>query len=434
MIFKTTTKIATRLPLRTSKRFIRLNPGQLGAVKGWGTVLNIVAGAYFGGLAICCGLLYWLYQDANERQNIPFELSFKNQIESVKAINKDDVLRSPQYAEKHYRKILQDISNDPNECEGYDVNDPYDFPMIKSSILLNEKSNKFANFYIDMIIRYAKALMLRNKIDSSIKILQKIIDNDDIFFNIGNSEALSEACQLLARLDKPQQETYIKRSIEMLCRTHAPFLKIDENYLIQDNSKITNEFINSLNQLAFTLARSNDLNDALNIYLSNLNILTGVQQKLQAGELSKRNFPLFNIEKLNLTIQIAEIKAHISEIIWAKGYKKNAISWGEEVVDLIYYDYNASSKVAPLLIDTLQNLSKMYKSIKDPVNQSRCERMLQGIEVFPQDRQQWHDETLARFSKIIYSKGPLGIIEKAITERYGDTKAVPNLEDFDTLE
>ncbi|CAH2354802.1 hypothetical protein CLIB1423_19S00628 [[Candida] railenensis] len=435
------------------RSFINLTPSQRSNLGGFSKVFNMLAGAYLGGLVICGGSLYWIYSDANERENIPFDISYPNQIEAVKAINKDDVLQSPQYAAKHYRKILQSISEeepqDNLELDSYDANDKFDFPMIKSKVLLDEKSNKFANFYINIIIRYAKSLLSRNKPESATKILKKIIDNDEIFFNLGNAEQISSAAQLLGKISQSTevQVAYLMRTIEMLTRAH-PSLKIDNQFLIQENCKVTNEFLHTLNSMAFLYAKESTrsgisksdknevLSNSLNIYLSNLKVLTDIQERVSAeknGSL-KKYYPLFDISPLNLMVQIAEIKAHISEVIWAKGFKENAISWGEEVVDLLFNSYNETSRAAPILISTLNNLSTMYAKMNDKVNSERCLRMTQGIEVYELDRRNWHDETLARFSRIIYNRGPLGIIEKALTERYGSAKPIANLEEYDELD
>jgi hypothetical protein len=417
-----------------------LSTRQVGALKGYGTVLNIVAGAYVGGLAICCGSLYWMYHDANERQAVPFELSCANQVEAVKAINKDDVLRSPQYAEKHYRALLQSMSATEAPAD-----DRFDFTMIEPQKLLYNKLSAFANFYIDMIIRYARALMARNQIEPSRRVLKKIIDSDDIFFNLGNAELLARACRLLAETEHDSRGTvrYLRRAIDMLKRTH-PSIKIDDNYLLQPESRITNELLLCLNSLAFNYAKGwrqlgqpqgELLTQSLNIYLATFQKLKQIEdQTVATHTLTQRHFPLFDISPLNLTLQIAAVQAHISELIWTKGYRANAIGWSENVVELVFDHYNETSKAAPILIGALQNLVKMYGAVKDFTNRDRCQRMLKGLEVFEQDRQSWHDETLARFSKIIYNRGPLGIIEKALTERYGQNKPVPGLEEFDVLD
>ncbi|CAK7901391.1 hypothetical protein CAAN1_06S03928 [[Candida] anglica] len=432
-------------------RGLKLNAAQLGAAKGWGTVFNIFAGAYLGGVIVCCGSLYWLYQDANERQPIPFELRFKDQITAVEAINKDDVLRSPQYAVKHYKKLLTELylqnssGQESSEATDSDGSSSFVVPVIPAEVLLKEKSNGFANFYIDIVLRYSRALLSRGQSDASVTMLRKIIDDEEIFYRIGNAESLAQGCRILSRLetDPHVKVAYLMHALDMLTRTH-PTLRYDNHYMIQDNSRLTNEFISCLNGLAFAYAKASKsapkreqqdlLTDSLNIYLANLKMITSVEEKIASNELSERHFPLFTADPLTLKMSIAEIKAHISEIIWAKGYKQNAIGWGEEVVDVVFYEYNNTSRAAPILINTLRNLVNMYGSMKDTVNQERCQRMLTGLEIYEHDPQSWHDTTLARFSKIIYNKGPLGILEKAINERYGAPKPVPNLEEFEELD
>ena len=169
-----TSNINIQRPIRApliQYRSIKLSASQLSAVKGWGFVINIIAGAYIGGLLVCFGLLYLLYLDANDRQHIPFELSFKNQMTTVKAINKDDVLKSPRYAVKHYRRLLIELARaeDPNlEFDEYSEQNRFMVPIINSSVLVYEKSNDFANFYIDIVLRYAKALLAKGELDTSI--------------------------------------------------------------------------------------------------------------------------------------------------------------------------------------------------------------------------------------------------------------------------
>ena len=50
--------------------------------------LQILTGVYCGLLIVSFGLCYLLYSDANQRQNIPFELSLDDHINAVMAINK----------------------------------------------------------------------------------------------------------------------------------------------------------------------------------------------------------------------------------------------------------------------------------------------------------------------------------------------------------
>ena len=437
-----------------SRRHLRIPSQYLTAATQRGALINFLGACYFGGLAVCLGLLYWLYSDADSRQSIPFELKFTDQRIAVEAINKDDVCRSPQFAVKHYRRLLKNLASyeKPENLESLEnsssIEDPdafYDFPMIKSKVLLHEKSAAFANFYMDMVLRYAKALLSRGKDECSRRILRKIVNNDELFYRLGNAEKLAEDCRFLAQLheDPDTKVAYLIKSIDMLTQTF-PSIKLDSHWLLQKNSKVTNELVSSLNDLAFTFAQASKnhrtkdkkelLGDALNIYLANLQKLTDIQHEMATGTVSKTNFPLFDVSPSSLNVKIAEIKAHISEIVWAKGYKKNAIGWSEDVVDMIYYEHNSSDKIAPILLNTLNNLSIMYGQMKDKTNQERCERMKQGIAEYDSEMPLYYDTVLGNFSKIIYSRGPLGIIEKSLKERYGPTRFAPNLEEFDDLD
>lgn len=430
---------------RLQTRNLSLSGTQRGALRGWSTVINIVAGAYIGGLLVCGGSLYFLYFDANERQHIPFELLFKDQIVAVKAINKDDVLGSPRYAVKHYRRLLINMAKESGlDFDDEKLENRYEIPIIDAEQLIKHHSTDFANFYIDIVLRYSKALLAKGELGSSIHMLKAIIDNDTVFQHIGDAEKLSQCSRLLSKIcpDLEDKIKYLTRSIDMLESTFAS-VKLDDNYLVQDNSRVTDELIACLNNLAFVLAASSKnpklkrsvkddlLSKSLNIYLSNLKILTHMNETITSGELTQASYPLFNCDPNNMIMVLAEIKAHISEVMWAKGYKKNAISWGEEVIEDIYYNHSNSARASPILTNVLQNLITMYTKTKDKQNREKCEQLVVELVVFDNDPKSWYDSIINRFCKIIYNKGPLGIIEKGIAERFGRPQRLPEIEEFE---
>lgn len=447
-------------------RQFSLSPNVLGAVKSYGFIVNILAGAYIGGLLVCGGTLYLLYNDAKSRQPIPFEISWQDQITAAKAINKDDVLKSPRYAVKHYRRLLIDLAKhqDPTVEEPIDA---YDVPLIPSSVLMG-KSPSFANFYIDIVLRYARALLAKGQLDTSVNLLQKIINDDEIFYNVGDAERLSQCCRLLSKVSG-DKIGYLQRAIHMLT-SNFPSLRISDDYLLQSDSKLTDEALKCLNDLAFNLAKegekknstgkkgyfsafsgffrgnkekSDDLNElsglsgsdclslSLNIYLANLKSLTTIREKLDNGDPVQAQYPLFNCDETNLVMLMAEIKAHISEIMWAKGFKKNAVAWSEDVLEEIYFAHANSRRASPILINILSNLGKMYDNLHDLTSKKRCDQLMKQLDVFELDEQAWYDTFVARLSKIIYDKGPLGIIEKPLTERFGRVTRVKEIEEVE---
>lgn len=431
------------------RRQLTLSSGQRGALRGWGTIVNIIAGAYFGGLLVCGGSLYLIYSDANNRQHIPFELSFNDILDSVKAIDKDDVFKSPRYAVKHYRRVLINIAKESDSNLEFDESklseeDWYDIPIIDANVLVYEKSNDFANFYIDFVLRYAKALLAKGNLSSSIHILKSIVDNDEIFFKLGDAERLSQCCRLLTRVSSEPQDKvqYLLRSLDMLEMTFAS-IKMDDNYLLQDGSRITDELIICLNNLATVMAKQSSnrkyskhdredyLSKSLNIYLANLKILNEMNEKIKSGEKSQASYPLFNCDEENLAITLAEIKAHISEVMWAKGYKKNAILWGEEVIDDIYFQRNTYLKASPILINVFKNLIIMYDKSKNIRAKNRCQDLLLDVTVFEAENKSWYDGFINRVCKIVYNRGPLGVIEKPLLERFGAPRRLPELEEFE---
>lgn len=426
------------------RRTIKLTPPQLKAVKGWGTIFNIITGAYIGGLIICFGLLYFLYQDANDRQHIPFELSFRNQITAVKAINKDDVLKSPRYAVKHYRRLLIELAKeeDPNLSfdEGTEERN-YNVPLLDSSLLLYHKSKSFSNFYIDIVLRYAKALLAKGRLEDSMSILRRIIDDEELFYKLGDTEKLSQGSRLLSNAcsDPKEKVHYLERAISMIQKTLLS-IRIDQNFVIQDGSRITDELLACLDRLAFTFAKVGSenrkqkeeyLTKALNIYLSNLKTLVGIQRLAENGKHPDVTHPMFNCSQENLIVHIAESKAHISEIMWAKGYKKNAVAWSEDVLLECYNDAESSSKISAIVVNVLRNLSAMYGQLKDLRNKARCDKMLDGTAFVDYEETAWYDRTVNRFSKIIFNRGPLGVVEKSLLERIGRPKRIPEIEEFE---
>ena len=86
-------------------------------------------------LIVSFGLCYLLYSDANQRQNIPFELSLDDHINAVMAINKDDVCESPRHATKHYRRLLIDLAKQELATTTIDeskFDNRYDVPILST--------------------------------------------------------------------------------------------------------------------------------------------------------------------------------------------------------------------------------------------------------------------------------------------------------------
>lgn len=428
-------------------RLFSINPKYMGAVKGWGTIANIAAGAYIGGLLVCLGSLYFMYHDADVRQHIPFEIKFSDQITAVKGISKDDVLKSPRYAVKHYRRLLIDLAKQEEPDLEFkemlaDGLRNYAVPLLAAETLVYHKSAEFSNFYIDMVLRYAKSLLAKGRLDESIGILKYIIDDNEIFYKLGDAERMSQCCRLLSKVSPRPAErvAYLQRSIDMLSSTFLR-VKIDENYLLQEDSRVTDELILSLDGLASSYARQSKelkgkpkqqaLTAALNIYLANLKCVTHIKEVIESQELTQALFPLFNCDLDNLEIICAETKAHISEVMWAKGYKKNAVTWGEEVVDEIYFDNGNNARASPILLNVLDNLISMYTLLKDKNAVQRCEDLRQNLHVFDGEPMSWYDSVINRFTKIIYYKGPLGILEKALKERFGRPERIPDIEEYE---
>ncbi|RLV88619.1 hypothetical protein JA9_004023 [Meyerozyma sp. JA9] len=452
-MFRGISRLATSAscrPFRGSKvipkysRGLTLSPGQFTAVKRWGTIINIIAGAYIGGLIVCGGSLYFMYQDADARQNIPFELGFQNQVTAVKAINKDDVLKSPRYAVKHYRRLLIELAKKEDPSVQFDEEsqgpERYMVPIIDPHTLVYKKSHKFSNFYIDIVLRYARALFAKGELAPACDILSRIIDNDDIFYKLGDAERLSQCCRLLSKMcpDTTDKVSYLQRSVDML-RATFPGIQLGPQYTLEQGSLFTDETVNCLSRLAFTMARASTqakekdelLNQSLSIYLSLLRSLSEANNYLESGTRTQASYPLFNCDPLNLRMTMAEIKAQISEIMWAKGYKKNAVSWGEDAVESIFQDQGSTARAGPILVNTLSNLQKMYDRMGDIKQRNHCQKLKDQLVVYEGEEVSWYDSVIARFSKIIYRSGPLAIIEKSLSERFGSPKRVLELEEFE---
>lgn len=447
-MFRGLARLATRSPRNAAfsnrirpfqSRTLTLSPGQFTAVKRWGTIINIIAGAYIGGLIVCGGSLYFMYHDANDRQNIPFELSFQNQITAVKAINKDDVLKSPRYAVKHYRRLLIELAKQEDSLVVVDEeakgSERYEVPLIDLKTLMYKKGRKFSNFYIDIVLRYARALFAKGELGPAVDILLRIIDDDDLFYKLGDAERLSQCCRLLSKMcpDVSDKKAYLQRSINMLKETF-PGIHIAQDYTLEQNSLFTDETVNCLQRLAFTLAREQNepqLTQSLAVYLSLLRSLTQAQHALDTGSKTQASFPLFNCDLVNLRMTIAEIKAQISEVMWAKGYKKNAISWSEDAVQDIYEDQAGTARAGPILLNALGNLLKMYERIGDIKHRNHSLNLKEQLVLFEGEELTWYDSVIARFSKIIYHQGPLAIIEKSLGERFGLPKRVLEIEEFE---
>ncbi|KAM9901562.1 hypothetical protein OXX79_004481 [Metschnikowia pulcherrima] len=428
-------------------RTLTLSPRAAGALRGYGTIINIFAGAYLGGLVVCFSSLFFLYKDADSRQHIPFQVSFNDQITAVKAIGKDDVLKSPRHAVKHYRRLLLNMAKSAQPDLVFEETLPdgtrnYAVPILPAEVLISGKNAEFSNFYIDMLLRYSKALLAKGQLDVSLHILKSVVDNDKLFYNVGDAERMAQCCRMLSKVSPDPQErvSYLQRSIHMLQNTFSN-IRLDQDFLLQNQSSLTDELVLSLNALAFTYAsqassaprkqKNAYLTQALNIYLANLKAVSSISEKLATGEHSQSSYPLFSCEPENIQAIEAEMKAHISEILWAKGYQKKAVAWAEEVVQDTFYDKGHNARVAPILINTLDNLIVMYGKLKDKEARERCEAIKSEVSVFEYDDDSWYTSVIQRFTKVIYYKGPLGIIEKAMKERLGPAQPLPEIEQFE---
>lgn len=428
---------------KIQSRHFTVNRAALGRIAG---PVNILAGAYLGGVLVCGASLYFLYYDADQRQNIPFELPFKTQITAVKAIGKEEVLRSPRYAVKHYRRLLIDLAKQSNPDLQFDETLPsgarnYVVPLLSLKDLVYGKSNAFANFYIDIVLRYAKTLLAKSEEQVAVSLLKTIIEDGEIFYKLGDAERMSQCCRLLGKLSGPEDRIhYLQRSINMLSSTFQN-VGIDQEYLINEKSTVTDEVIACLNDLAASHAlralhgprKQKDLAlaQALNMYLANLKAVSAIHERLVSGQATQASYPLFDCDGLHLAILQAEIKSHVSEVLWARGYKQNAVAWSEEVLDDLYLEQGKSPEISPILIGTLDNLTTMYKRLKKPADLARCQNQRKEVVVFDDLDLSWYESMIRRFTKIIYYKGPLGVIEKALSERFGSPQRLPDIEEYE---
>ena len=413
------------------------------------TMFGVMSGLYIGVTLVSLGSFYFIYSDANSRQSIPWELGFKDTVEIVQGINRDDVLHKPRYAVKHYRKVLIDLAKaaDPQLDElkytGFEV------PIIDPETLVYKKSNTFANFYIDLILRYSKALLAKGELDASINTLQAVLKSDLIYYKLGDAERLSECSRLYATIqDHPQDSiNTLKRSINMLRKTFSS-IQLNDDYTLQKGSRITNELLHCLNDMAFRYAKmslNNSLskkekerymNEALAIYLSNLQALNLIRENTETGKTNQRNYPLFDIERENLILQICSLKAHISEIMWYKGLRSNAVSWSEEVLKEIFYDNASSPRVSPILENVIDNMIAMYTKLNQPDEVKRCEGIKLELRFYNKEKEGkgfagWYDRLIVRWSGVLYDQGPIGIITKPLRENFGPGIRIRDLEEFE---
>lgn len=386
-----------------------------------------------------------MYQDTESRQHMPWEISLDDRMTSVKAITKDDILKNPRYAVKHYRRLLIDLAKDEeNEFQETlaDGSRNYDVPLLSAETLIYSRLAEFANFYIDMVLRYARALLSKGEKNASVHILRQVIDNDKLFQNVGDAERMAQCCRLLGRLSGDHERlVYLQRSVGLL-RTVFSRVSVDDDYLVLPDSQLTDELVGLLNDMAFTYAqlaqqkvsrsqRKLYLSSALNIYMANLEAVSGIKLKVETGELTQASYPLFNCDNENLRYLCAEIKAHVSEILWANNHKQAAVSWGEGVVDDIYFDVTHAARAGPIVQSVLSNLLVMYRQLKDKTAEARCRGLADGIELFEGEPESWYDSMVVQFTKILYYRGPLHVLEKALKERFGPALPLPDIEQLE---
>ncbi|KAL6453623.1 hypothetical protein SBY92_005195 [Candida maltosa Xu316] len=416
----------------------------LGGIK---FIVQAITGVYCGIIIVCAASFYLLYRDADERQNIPGELSMENIINSVLAINKDDVCEAPRHATKHYRRLLFNLAKEEYpDLKEEELENRYDIPILSTRFLMeHDKSNKFINFYFDMILRYCKCLLSKGEVDISINILSRVINDDFVFYQLGDSEKLSSSCRVLVKItpDYPSKIKLLERSIDMLVENSNKTMRFNDK-----NSKISDELINCLNDLASTLAkysqqkdvkinkkdRSKLLNDSLEIYLSELRNLQNIRKSIESKQTNQFNYPLFNVERANLICLINATKAHISEVLWIKGHKTKAIDWAEEILNELYFDRLSDPRVNPILLDVLGNLEVMYADMKKPKEVERVAELKKSVKIYEGHKRfniPWYERVMKRISNTIYLSSPIGLVQKGVDERFKMKTRVKELYEFE---
>lgn len=407
-----------------------------GTAQRYGLAINIVAGAYFGGAIVIGGSLLWLYLDASSRQNIPWLLPQQVQIELVRAINKDDVLMEPRFALKHYRLVLEQLHKlyhkDEDTCPSSLV-----VPPILSTPVILSLDPGMANFYVDILLRYARSLLARGLVDEGSSILHRVITDNDLFHALGDAERIAQSCRVISRLVPASDRVlYMQRSIRMLESTFAG-ISVTPDFTLAPDSRILEELMLSLTDLASaktalaqqassTAEREKLLLELFNIFLSSLQPLVRIRQ----GQETHR---LFDCSRNNVVVWENSVRAHIAEVLWARGYRRQAVAWSEEVLADVYYDHANEPRLGSILEGVLQNLSAMYGTLKRPAAQNRCQRLLQEMTRFDAAPEtSWLENTLVRFSKIMYHEGPFGIIIRPLLNRFSLPQKLPDLYEYDT--
>lgn len=401
------------------------------------SVANVAAGAYIGGLAVCCGSLYLVYSDADTRQHIPRLLPYTAQWEAATAISKDDVLRSPRYAVKHYRRLLLDMAGAAPEDGSYMV------PLVDPQTLRRGPADE-TNFYLDMVARYATALLAKGEPETLVALLRRVVD-DELFFEAGDPERMARCARILARAAPESAVPVLLRSARMLAATFANVSMRD--YVLQDGSRASNELLATLDALAAAETqrwrrrlwlgrwRKTELHRALAIYTANLRLVDGLERAAAAGAAAQARtqaqMPLVDCSARALRARAGALRAHIGEVLWALGSRTSAVAWSEDVVAALYHARASDARVGPVLLGVLTNLVAMHTKMGHPAQAQRCAEMRASVQLFEQQTQLWRDSVVLRVSRILHHRGPLGVIEKPLSERFAQPTRVPDIEEYE---
>jgi hypothetical protein len=291
-------------------------------------------------------------------------------------------------------------------------------------------------------------LLSKGEADISIKLLSQVVNDDFLFNKVGDAEKLSASSRILAKItnDPERAIPILTRTIDMLT-TNNRSLRVDDNYVLEERSKVSDELVNCLNDLASSLAKLSKspktskkqkgelLNKSLQIYMSELGSLQEMRTSIELGKTNQATYPLFNCDRANLVTMINTIKAHISEVMWAKGYKENAIDWSEQILNDLYLDRFSDARVGTILLHVLSNLELMYTNVKQPEDVERVKQLKHDVRIYDVrnkfDNLSWYDKTLKRMSKVIYAKTPLGLVERSLKGRFDPNQKIQELEEFE---
>lgn len=280
-------------------------------------------------------------------QYIPGKMGFMAKFNFRQGIINEEIVKNDHKANSYYLKTIQLLNDERG------LANPENGVLLLSQEELSEMGKEYIGVYFDLLVRFALTCY---KDEDTKLYLEKALEIDSRF-DAGSYALKSTLFRILASLSPNLAEPYLLESVALCSRQEKVDLSLDKQDamfgVVPSGSTLSDAFVNCLLDLAWFYA-DKDLGKPLAIFTSLL-----------------RSSPkLHSLLKLN-----------ISEILWAKGEKKQALQFCQQAAMEALVKCRSDVNSAKIAKTGFKNLAKMYGKLGERELQSLCIDQAKQIEV-----------------------------------------------------